>query len=312
MQLSDLYHTDVIGSTIGLVGIILAAVFYFRGKEQSLPYYTVFNSTLIGKSGHNFPEKLAIEYDGKPVPSLSSSTIYFWNHGRKTLDKSDVVSSDPIVLHFKEGPYAARVLEIRSITVTREVIGVNAHPDGNKIELDFEFLDQADGLALTVLHTGGEQARVSCSGTIKGIPRGVSYLKSANINPPMKIGLVAKRAIQIGVAAICGLVGFGVLLYAVNNARSEVEKAEHPVKPSTPSFDVRFLAHVDPAYGIVIGVGLFLLLLGYFRFLDTKNIPVQLRVKTGSLGVICYLHPVPLVRIVIPPSVQCRAAGQAR
>lgn len=280
MQLSDLYHTDVIGSTIGLVGIVLAAVFYFRGKEQSLPYYTVFNSTLIGKSGRNFPEKLVIEYDGKPVPSLSTSTIFFWNRGRKTLDKSDVVSSDPIMLHFKDDPGAAvRVLEIRSITVTRDVIGVYAHSDGNRVELDFEFLDQADGFALTVLHTGGAQARVSCSGTIKGIPHGVSYLESAKIDPPVKIGLAAKRAIQIGGAVICGLAGLGVLFYVVNKCKSEVKDAGHSVKLSTPAFDVRFLAHVDPVYGVAIGAGLFLLFLGYLKLTETKNIPAKLRAK---------------------------------
>jgi hypothetical protein len=281
MKLSDLSHTDIIGSTIGLIGIVLAAVFYFRGKEQSFPCYSVINAPLIGRRGVNFPEKLKIEYDGAPVPSLSIAVIYFWNRGRKTLDKSDLVSADPIVLHFAEERAPVRVLEVRSILMTRDVLGVSASPMGDAIALNFEFLDRADGFALVVLHAGGERTRVTCSGTIKGVPQGARRASVVDTEPSRNYHPVTRGALQVTGAALCGFLGFIGLRIGNSAAMSEIESSEHPklAKPSAPGFPVNFFAHVDPVYGMFAGVLLFVLFVLFIALMENRNIPAALRPK---------------------------------
>ena len=39
MKASSFSHTDIIGSTIGFIGIVLTVIFYLRGRGQAVPSY---------------------------------------------------------------------------------------------------------------------------------------------------------------------------------------------------------------------------------------------------------------------------------
>jgi hypothetical protein len=110
------------------------------------------------------------------IPALSKVRITFWNAGRKTLDHSDVAESDPIVIRIPESE--ARILDIRSVITTRDVINAKALRSDNAIFLSFDFLEQNDGLAFDVFYDSGSETDVSLSGTIKGVPDGIAVRKS--------------------------------------------------------------------------------------------------------------------------------------
>ncbi len=102
MKVSSLGHADVIGIFVGIVGIILAWVFYVRSKEEVRPCILIERTTLIGKSERLFPESVEIRYNNRSIPELSKVRITFWNAGKKTLNESDIAQSDPIAIRFAQ------------------------------------------------------------------------------------------------------------------------------------------------------------------------------------------------------------------
>lgn len=173
----SLSHTDVIGVFVGIVGIVLACVFYFRSKEQVKPRIRIENTVLVGKSEHLFPESVEVRYNDEVVPVLCKVRITFWNAGRKTLNRSDVAENDPIAIKFSNPE--ARVLDIRSVTTTRDVTNAKADLKGNHIYLSFDFLDRDDGLALEAFYDS-EDAGVVLGGTIKGLREGITWWTHSN------------------------------------------------------------------------------------------------------------------------------------
>jgi hypothetical protein len=214
MNASILIRPDVLGVIIGVIGIVLAFVFYARSKQVSRPAYAVVQRVLISPSERHLPSVVEIRYDGRQVPSLYRSLIYFWNGGTKTLSQTDVASSDPIVFHFN-GP-DTRVLEVRSLKATRDVLSVSAHQSANDIVMSFDFLDRGDGASLEIFYTG-EDTDVSCSGTIKGVPKGIQERAStilADEMPSSGWRPVASTRRML-VTALTGLI-FGVVIVALS------------------------------------------------------------------------------------------------
>jgi Ca2+/Na+ antiporter len=169
MNISVLAHPDVLGVIIGVIGLVLAYVFYIRSKEKPRPAYAVVTRTLISSPGLELSTAVEILYNGRNIASLYSSMLYFWNHGTKTLTKGDIAPADPIVFHF-EGQ-DSELLEIRSVKATRDMLGISAVPNSNDVPLRFDFLERNDGVAIEVLHAG--VANINCSGTIIGIKEGI-------------------------------------------------------------------------------------------------------------------------------------------
>jgi hypothetical protein len=176
MKLSDLGHADVIGVLVGIVGIVLAWVFYVGSKEQVRPCIVMERSTLIGKSTRLFPESVEIRYNTKTIPELSKIRITLWNAGKKTLNEADIAKADPIVIRFPET--GVQVLDIRSLTTTRDVVNAKASLNDNAIYLTFDFLDKNDGLALEAFYDRGSDTKITLSGTIKGVRDGIAVRMS--------------------------------------------------------------------------------------------------------------------------------------
>ncbi len=49
MKATSFTHPDVIGVIVGIVGILLACVFYIRSEEQIKPRIFIEMTTLVGK-----------------------------------------------------------------------------------------------------------------------------------------------------------------------------------------------------------------------------------------------------------------------
>jgi hypothetical protein len=172
MKATSLLQPDVIGIYVGVAGIILACVFYIRSKEQVRPRMLIEKTTLIGKEESSLPESVEIRYGDRVIPILSKARITFWNAGRKTLDDSDVAQHDPIIVKFPE--QNTRLLDVRSVTTTRDVINAKAAIEGGDgISLSFDFLDCNDGLALEAFFDGDSEAEITIGGTIKGVRGGI-------------------------------------------------------------------------------------------------------------------------------------------
>ena len=123
---------------------------------------------MIGGGDAVFPVEVEVRYRGTPVPKLTSSTIWIWNAGKKTVRGSDVVAHDPFQFRFD-----GEVLNVKIKKVSREAVQITAAASGEAgrtVCCSFEFLDPGDGGVLEVLHTGSDKAP-ECTGTIIGLPK---------------------------------------------------------------------------------------------------------------------------------------------
>ena len=161
-----------VGPIVGIAGLALAVVFYLRSRNPSIVAIQSNDVSMIGR-GAVFPDDVEVRYRGTPVPRLTSSTVWIWNAGKKTVRGSDIVAHDPLRLHF-----GGDVLNVRIINMTREALRIKAKTSEEEARgtvcWDFEFLDPGDGGVLEVLHNGSDEAP-KYTGTIIGLPKGLRY-----------------------------------------------------------------------------------------------------------------------------------------
>lgn len=134
---STLTRADVLGVIIGAIGVVLAVIFYIRSKQEIRPAFATTTQTLISASEGRLPAAVEFTYKGNPVPNLCKALLFFWNRGSKTLNSTDVASMDPIAFHFEEQD--AKILEVRTVKATREVLKASATQNDNDITLSFDF-----------------------------------------------------------------------------------------------------------------------------------------------------------------------------
>ena len=166
---------------MGLVGLYL----YWRSQISSIIAFQSDDMSMIGHSTAIFPIGTEVRYRGTPVPRITSSTVWIWNEGKKTVRGADVV--EPLQLRF-----GGEVLNVRIRTVSREAVkfAVATPTDTSEearriVYFGFEFLDPGDGGVLEVLHTGSAEAP-EFTGTIIGLPRGPKHWGSPTPDDPAR------------------------------------------------------------------------------------------------------------------------------
>ena len=67
-----------VAATVGLVALLLAVIFYFRGRYLKEPVWGIDSNNLIAGSEMRI-EHFDIWYRKRPVENLTVSKIWFWN-----------------------------------------------------------------------------------------------------------------------------------------------------------------------------------------------------------------------------------------
>ncbi len=161
-----------VGTIVGTAGVALALLLYWRSRISGIIAFQSHDMSMIGGDDAVFPAEVEVRYRGTPVPGLTSSTVWIWNAGKKTVRGADIVAHDPLRLRF-----GGDVLNVRIRKVSREVVRITADTSGEigkTVCCGFEFLDPGDGGVLEVLHTGSAEAP-ECTGTIIGLPNGLQH-----------------------------------------------------------------------------------------------------------------------------------------
>ena len=140
-----------VGAVIGTTGLALGVFLYWRSRLPGIIAFQSQDVSMIGDRNAVFPADVTFQYQGTPVPRITSSTVWMWNAGKKTVRGSDIVAHDPLRLLF-----GAEVLTVSIRKVNRAAVRITADiSEDNKIVCcSFEFLDPGDGVVLEVLHTG--------------------------------------------------------------------------------------------------------------------------------------------------------------
>ena len=170
--MQEFFSQGWVGTTVGIVGITLAVFFYWRSQIASVITIQSHDMSMIGDDPAVFTDGVEVRYRDTPVPRITSSTVWMWNAGRKTVERSKIVPRDPLQLRFD-----GKILNVRIRKVTRDVLCFTAHASAKAngmVRLGFDFLDPGDGCVFKVLHTGSAKAP-ECTGTIIGLPKGLQY-----------------------------------------------------------------------------------------------------------------------------------------
>jgi len=171
---------------IALLGIILTVVFGFKSLKRKLPFVEIKSNNLI----NNFTSKyngVKIDLNGFVCENLTSTKIIFWNKGRETITQNNIPSLDKIKIIPKDG---IKIFSAEIIRVVNETNNFNLKSLNNftEIEIDFDYIDKEEGVAIQVLHSGegGENEDLIIKGSVmgfgkiknKGIPVYFSWIRN--------------------------------------------------------------------------------------------------------------------------------------
>ncbi len=154
---------------IGVVGMILATIFYFRSKQRTQISYIIERTQLLGQSTGILPDEVSIAYRNKPITNLVKANVILWNSGNQTV-KGENISRDIMI----EVPDTSELLRTSilkySLEENRFLISQNFQNE-NQVYVNFHYLEPRQGLNIELLYTG-EITIPNLRGTIIGMPQG--------------------------------------------------------------------------------------------------------------------------------------------
>ncbi|TLG77015.1 hypothetical protein [Methylocystis sp. B8] len=164
-----------VGSLIGIIGILIGLIFYFRSRQRARLVCQKSALRLLGHKHIELPSEISVNFRGREIPRLARAALVIWNDGEKTISGDEIVSHDPLRIEVDQ---YGEVLSAVVVKSTRKVISACVEPvtnPCNRAIIKFEFLDPGDGFVCEVLHTA-EKKLPYLNGTIKGIPKGILVL----------------------------------------------------------------------------------------------------------------------------------------
>lgn len=156
----------LVGYILSIVSLILAILFYFKGKKEKKPKYFVTSRNLI-RNYSSLYKMLSIKYNETPIDNFTVSTVTFWNEGKETIHGSDITSTEPILVKALNGK---RIVDIEILYRSNNANQLNAQISGDSkyITITFDYLDYMDGVVIQVFHTGTSSDDICLLGTVKG------------------------------------------------------------------------------------------------------------------------------------------------
>lgn len=149
-----------------IISYIISYIFFIKSYKDKQPRYSINSNNLITNFERKV-DKLQIFYDDQEIKNLTISNVLFWNAGRETINRDDIVQSEPIRIHLKD---SKEILDknIAAITDSTNQFNVSLSKDRKNLILDFEYLDKNDGAAIQIFHTGNSSDDIEILGKIKG------------------------------------------------------------------------------------------------------------------------------------------------
>jgi hypothetical protein len=156
----------LIGLVLGILGILTGYIFYRKSLRLREPCFFIIGQNLIQDNTTKF-SGLEVSFKGQKIENLTVSKILFWNHGYETIEKSDIVPSDPLRI---EGLTGIQILDANIITTNNSSSQFLLKPNTEKrwFELSFDYLDKDNGVIIQVVHTGKASNDVIFLGKVKG------------------------------------------------------------------------------------------------------------------------------------------------
>lgn len=189
-----------------LVGYALSNHFYKKSIVKPEPVFLIDPvRTKIIESKHilETPLRLVRLNGGEIKGNVTSVRFYFWNNGRKSIKKSNILEPLVITLDDPNG----EILDYKILKCSREVVKPvvdrNSVDPNKNLSLSFAILEKEDGLTGQVIYKGNPEATLEIDGVVEGVRR---ILTSA---------VFQKRWYKVvikDIAILFSIVGFSVIL----------------------------------------------------------------------------------------------------
>src|SRR5438477_9197148 len=142
--------TLVLGSfALAVLGVVLAVIFYYRGKREKSPRFLVTSRTLVeGLTGEI--EGLKVLFQNQPQERIIVDRIHFGNAGRETIRREDLTAADPLRIACDEKITVldARVLHTSASSIVFDLEKIQHDSERAIIPFVFDYLDHRDGAVL--------------------------------------------------------------------------------------------------------------------------------------------------------------------
>jgi hypothetical protein len=153
----------IAGLAIAIVGLPFAYLLARRGRRRPTLRYALDFDRLVAPEDGLMNQGLSLTFRGQAISRVSRTYIALWNDKGDTVNRGDVLATDPLRLCFGDGDIP---LQTRVVCSSRDQIDLSVRLASDEVTVAFEFLDDGDGGLIEVLHQG--TIAPSLVGTVKG------------------------------------------------------------------------------------------------------------------------------------------------
>ena len=212
---------NAVSLLVGLVGVLLAIIFYYKSKAEREPYFSFDpQRTVLVNRALAVGDKLTVAYENNPiVGNISVVQCYFWNDGSKPIHSQDVLEPLKVVLD-----PGAKILETSVLRQSRpKIVDLHVSPDlaldgkrTNTASVSFLILEKQDGATMQIVYTGDPGVSVKFTGTIEGAEirevRNVgATLTDSSGHPVSRQKMFPKIAVIMVVSVLLGAFGIAII-----------------------------------------------------------------------------------------------------
>jgi hypothetical protein len=216
----------IVGTVIGIIGIVLAVYFYQASKIKPLLTFGV-HPLKTELQRPDYDKELGFIYKGKPVDSesITSVQVSIWNAGTRSIRGSDVL--DPFRLVMPDG---APILSVRVKKTSRPICGFENLDNkedykSGTCRLKWLILEPGDGVVLQIIYAGSARRDPTLKGIVEGQKDGVVVEQYNLTFDRTAISSSSISVTRLGASASLMLVGGLLLFIAIRiSARTEAAK----------------------------------------------------------------------------------------
>jgi hypothetical protein len=174
----------VIAAVCTMVSVPLTFYFYLKSKRAKLPRYAIRSNNLI-KGTKNVIPAVTIRFagHGEAIDNLTVSKVIFWNAGRDTIKKRDIITPPGIIVQAKNG---CTILDAEIVhrTTPENEFEVTKAQDKSQLRVTFKYMDRNEGVLIQVFHTGVKDDDIEVLGKIMGAGSPVKlYIPNPHLAP---------------------------------------------------------------------------------------------------------------------------------
>ena len=165
----DFLSMPLVGSAVGIIGILLAIYFFIKSQVVAKPYYFISHEEIININKFDESSKIRLFYEDSEVAYLYKTVIIFKNKGSKVINQEDIVPENFVVDFSRCNPSTFKIFHVQTNSSKKSIV-TNTNIENNKLYFNFNYLDKNESIIITFIHNG-KFLPENIEGEIKGVKK---------------------------------------------------------------------------------------------------------------------------------------------